>query len=98
MSTLRDSNLALVVGLCSREEPLCAISEAGDLGDLWTFLRGKEAVTSARRMPRPRTSKRRRSKSHYSNLEGEEGSKYGEEDTIDGSPLLLNDLDEKDIR
>jgi discoidin domain receptor family member 2 len=36
---LRDPNLARVVALCTAEEPICALIEAPELGDLPTFLR-----------------------------------------------------------
>ena len=95
LSGLRDPNLARVLALCSLEEPLCAVSEAGERGDLWTFLRGKETVTPGRRRRRStRNATNRRSRSHYSNLEDEEANlENGGEDDEEGS-MLRADLDQ----
>jgi discoidin domain receptor family protein 2 len=38
LAGLRDPNLARVVGLCSQDEPMCALLEHSDPGDLPRFL------------------------------------------------------------
>ncbi|CAH1395254.1 unnamed protein product [Nezara viridula] len=38
MATLRDPNVARVVGICSQEEPFCLLQEYCEFGDLPTFL------------------------------------------------------------
>nr|CAD7439502.1 unnamed protein product [Timema bartmani] len=45
LASLRDTNLARIVGVCSQEEPLCAVQEHSELGDLPQFLQlqGMEA-------------------------------------------------------
>ncbi|CAB0002934.1 unnamed protein product, partial [Nesidiocoris tenuis] len=38
LGTLRDPNVARVVGVCSAEEPYCILQEYCEFGDLPTFL------------------------------------------------------------
>lgn len=55
LARLNDANVARLIGACVESEPMCAIREYADFGDLCQFLQDHIAETTTTRPPNART-------------------------------------------